>query len=338
MKASQAFQPRNRKCQLDEIVGIVKRAGQIPMLLLIHASLLTSQTPALHQAVLQSHTSTVEALINEGVDINGRDRDGRTPLQVAATVGGPEKLEVIRLLLAKGANPNLRDNSGTSPLDEAVWKGWTERAALLLEGGASIDAPESKTGASPLNEAAFQGHIGVVKLLIARGADARIRDHNGFLPIENAVRENHPEVISLLLGPHPNPDLLQHLLEDAIRRHQHEIAAILLDAGAPIDGPFSSGSTPLYEAALKGDAGIVSLLLARGANVNSRDANSLTTPLYAAAAFGRQDVVTTLLLWGADPALTGKEGGTPRHAAESNGFRKIAEQLRIAEGAAVARN
>jgi ankyrin repeat protein len=42
--------------------------------------------------------------------------------------------------------------------------------------------------------------------------------------------------------------------------------------------------------------------------------------------------VSTLLLWGADPNLVGKQGITPLHAAESNGFREIAEQIRRAGG------
>lgn len=169
-------------------------------------------------------------------------------------------------------------------------------------------------------------------LLLARGADASIKDNAGFSPVENAVRRHNPEMMEILLARDSGRRLLNHLLEEAVRRNQEDTVTMLLDDGAAIDEHFASGYSALYDAALKGESGIVSLLVSRGANVNERDAVSLTTSLYAAAAFGRQEVVGTLLLWGADPKLAGKDGITPLQAAESNGFRKIAEQIRTAGG------
>jgi ankyrin repeat protein len=255
---------------------------------------------------------------------------GRTALHEAASAG---KEELIRRLLADGADPNARDESGASPLDEAVWQGSVEIAKLLLDGGAKLNEPETKTGATPLNEAVFKGHIDVVRLLLARGADASVRDHAGFLPVENALREHQLEVMLLLLAQRgKDENLLNHLLEQAIRKGQDDTVTVLLDAGASVNARFASGFTALYDAALNGDDQIVSLLVSRGAKVNERESNSLTTPLYAAAAFGRQGPVVTLLLWGADPNLAGKEGMTPLHAAEANGYGKIAERIRAAGG------
>ena len=74
------------------------------------------------------------------------------------------------------------------------------------------------------------------------------------------------------------------------------------------------------------------LLVGRGADLNVRETTSGTTPLYAAAAFGREQAVAILLLWGADPNIAGTDGHTPLRAAESNGYRKIAERIRIAGG------
>jgi hypothetical protein len=147
-----------------------------------------------------------------------------------------------------------------------------------------------------------------------------------------AVREHHPEVACILLAHDKDPTLPSRLLEKAVRRDQADTIAMLLDAGVPINTRFASGSSALYDAALKGETRIVDLLADRGSDVNEREATSGTTPLYAAAAFGRDEAVAILLVWGADPNLVGSNGKTPLHAAESNGYRKIAERLRAAGG------
>jgi len=299
------------------------------LLFLTQAGIAPHPDTRLQEALAHANPSKAEALIVAGVNVNSRDSHGRTPLHVAASADGP-KDRLIRLLLSKGADPNARDDEGASPLDNAAWRGDVNRVALLLDSGAEINAQESKTGATPLNEAAFKGHIGVVELLLEHGADQNIRDNAGFSPVENTVREHHPDVMSIFLKRDRDSSLLTHLLERAVQSCQEDTASNLLDFGAPIDGHFASGSTALWDASLNGCAAIVSLLVSRGANVNERETDSLTTPLYAAAAFGRQEVASTLLLWGADPNLVGKEGITPLHAAESNGFRTIANQLRSA--------
>jgi ankyrin repeat protein len=308
----------------------------LPLLfLLAQASVSSATTSALFEAIHQRTSSAAVALINAGADPNSRDIHARTPLH--ATVVGEgwskkELTELLQLLLAKGADPNARDDSGASPLDEAIWEGSFDRSVLLIDAGAQINAPETKTGATPVNEAAFKGHLDLVKLLLARGADVNLKDHAGFSPIENAIRRHHTELVSFLLSVDTNRESPSSLLEEAVRLGQADTLQVLLDAGAKLDARSAAGSTILYEAALKGDDNIVSLLVDRGANVNLRETASGTTPLYAAAAFGREQVVSTLLLWGADPNLVSNEGMSPLHAAESNKFMAIAKRIRAAGG------
>ena len=302
------------------------------LLLWAQAASAPSTSSLLSAAIRQPTSSAAEILINAGADPNSRDIHGQTPLHAAVIAHSEGKDDFIRLLLAKGADPNARDDSGASPLDEAAWRGSVERSALLIDAGASIDMPEPKTGATPLNEAVFKGHLALVKLLLARGANTGTKDNAGFSPVENAIRQHHPEMLAPLLAYEPDPELLIRLLAEAVRRGQADTVQTLLDLGTNIDGKSAAGSTALYEAALKGDSEIVSLLVSRGANVNVRETASGTSALYAAASFGRQQAVAALLLWGADPNLASKDGISPLHAAQANEFPKIAAQIKAAGG------
>lgn len=50
----------------------------------------------------------------KGVDVNAKDKDGRTQLHLAADSG---EQEVARLLLAKGADVNAKDTDGQTPAE-----------------------------------------------------------------------------------------------------------------------------------------------------------------------------------------------------------------------------
>jgi hypothetical protein len=72
-------------------------------------------------------------LLDQGVAVDVRDEDGRTPLMLAVVQG---RLEVVRLLLARGADPNAADNAGRTPLQQATDKNLRDIAALLERAGA----------------------------------------------------------------------------------------------------------------------------------------------------------------------------------------------------------
>ena len=94
------------------------------------------------------------------------------------------------------------------------------------------------------------------------------------------------------------------LLIDAILGSRIAQVAALVARGAPVDSNSPYGSTPLYEAAIQGEAEIVRILLDAGADPNKESAGkSEGTPLCAAASWGHSEVVRLLLQYGADPNL-----------------------------------
>ena len=85
-------------------------------------------------------------------------------------------------------------------------------------------------------------------------------------------------------------------------------------------------STPLYEAADRGNTDVVQLLLERSADPNRADLDG-ETPLYKAVVKGDLDVVRLLLERGAEPNKSDDRGRTPLHEATRKGHGDVARLL-----------
>ncbi|KAK7790451.1 hypothetical protein R5R35_007231 [Gryllus longicercus] len=68
----------------------------------------------LHMAALWDHAAELQALLAAGADAGAADADGRTPLHLAAE---GDAHRAVRLLLAAGADPAARDLAGRTALD-----------------------------------------------------------------------------------------------------------------------------------------------------------------------------------------------------------------------------
>lgn len=118
-------------------------------------------------------------------------------------------------------------------------------------------------------------------------------------------------------------DLPLHL---AAAQGNLEVARLLLDAGADLDGGDSDESTPLHCAVLNRRAEMVRFLLDRGADVNRRDRNGACALSFAAST-GDSGVVGVILEAGADLNFVDRQGTTLMHFACSRGLWDLADRL-----------
>ena len=149
-------------------------------------------------------------------------------------------------------------------------------------------------GDTALHMAAAAFRRSAAKLLIAHGANSRARNCRGAEPLHYAADANHwaptsqAEVIEYLVSVGADPNAVDGsgvaALHRAVRTRSLAAVRALLDGGANARQPNKSGSTPLHLAvqttgrggsgspqAREQQAGIVELLLARGARVTDRD-------------------------------------------------------------------
>jgi ankyrin repeat protein len=208
------------------------------------------RTPLLIAAAYDGATEAARLLIENGADVNVRDKAGISVLEQAAS---SNHIELVRLLLLKGAHVNTADESGFTALMAAADNGDrnADMVKLLLEHGAAVNV---KTGESseivkngptalghltPLHLAAAQANYEAVEALVKAGADVNAKDVRNATPLVFAVATDHanPSIVKLLLarGAERGPAL------DWVRRYQDP--AILSLFGIPISAaPASLGA------------------------------------------------------------------------------------------------
>jgi ankyrin repeat protein len=252
-------------------------------------------TTALMQATAVGDIRLVRMLLDHQADVNTRNQAGATALMWA--VGDRDK---VRALLDRGADVNARADSGRTPLMIAAGSpGATEVVKLLIEKGA--DVRSGHQGFTVLMAAAEGGDRAVVQLLLARGADARAATRTGWTALHAAA----------LAG-------------------DRGVAEDLLAQGADVNARETfHGRTPLLWAAAGGRADLVKLLLDHGADARARETfNGATALIWAAAGErGEPGLVTLLLEKGADPEAKDDHGDTARDWARKRGRRDIVQAL-----------
>jgi len=129
---------------------------------------------------------------------------------------------------------------------------------------------------------------------------------------------------------------LQEQLTSAIIGSKAKRAESLLRRGALVNGQDKCGTTPLYKAAVQGEAAIVRMLLEAGADPNQESGDEDEgTPLCAAASWGRIKIVRLLLEAGAEPNAIESAHKGPMTAltwARNKGYADVVEAL-LAAGA-----
>ena len=191
--------------------------------------------PLLHLAAGEGHLDAVNLLLRLGFDVHKRDRlDNATALHWAAYGG---HLDVVKRLLAGGA-----DVDGEGDEHELGVIGWascfqqrvhTDVAELLLSRGAkptifaavALDREDLvrtlaardlsllrtrkmsrfEKQRTPLHLAVLKNRPAMVRLLLALGADVRVKDSQGCTPLSLATAANDASIVEMLVAAGADP-------------------------------------------------------------------------------------------------------------------------------------
>ncbi|MDX1981229.1 MAG: ankyrin repeat domain-containing protein [Bryobacteraceae bacterium] len=260
-----------------------------------------------------------------------RGTNGNTLLNLAVSFasrpdwkGGTSTIEA---LLAAGSDVNEGNNRGWTPLHQAAYANNCEIAALLIENGAALDAEAHGAGGTPLIVALFWGHREAAGLLgrdLVAPSNLRAAAGLGVPALVNACFHADgtptPEACAArgFYRPHsgfpdwrPSPDpqeVLDEALVWACKSNRLAVLERLLKAGArPNADPYRG--TPLIWAAVCNRPETVAWLLDHGADVNQKATfggsthGQGVTALHMAAQYGHMPVVRLLVERGADRSI-----------------------------------
>ncbi|KAJ8386825.1 hypothetical protein AAFF_G00166200 [Aldrovandia affinis] len=244
-------------------------------------------------AVKENRQTVVERLLEMGVSLSERTKDGRTALHVAA---GHSKDEIVRLL-ARRADPNA-------------------------PGGAKEQLPLHFAASRPTG-----AHNAVQTLLKFSSKEARLmQDRDGCIPLFLAVEGGNVGIVKELLGALTELQLSTQgkgtgdtALHICCRGKDTEIAKLLVEHGANVDVQNGEGQTPLHVAAWEGDALMLKFLYQCKANPNIVDKLD-RSPLHIAAERGHTNVVEVLTeKFKSNVLARTKDGSTLMHIASQCG-------------------
>lgn len=222
-----------------------------------------------------------------------------------------ERLVITQLMFARGI-------TATSPCFlRAAASTTVDFVKLCLDHGSAINQVHPTHKSTALSVAVAYGKLEVAEFLIAQGADPNLGPKK-YRPVIVAAYNGKTEMVKLLLAHGVDLTVLRNpyadVLVSACARSTPELVALLLDAdqGLAVDGNNDDlrKPGPLHVAAQCGNAGVIKLLVERGAKVNARRGPKFETPLHWAARAGRREAVEALLEVGADTTLQ-CNGATP---------------------------
>ena len=147
--------------------------------------------PALVLAVREGSKGVLRVLLDHpGTDLEAESINGNTALMMAAFKNDRAAADS---LLTRGARVN---RAGWTPLHYAAAGGANEIAQLFIARKAKLDAvsPRASGAYTPLMMAAREGHDATVRLLLAAGADPRLKNGEGLTAAQIAERAGRADI------------------------------------------------------------------------------------------------------------------------------------------------
>lgn len=281
--------------------------------------------PALHMAVYKKQLKIVQKLLEENINIDRKDSEGRSALHIAALV---DSKVITGLLIDAGCKTAVVDLQGQYFFHLAASFGhdyfkFLDKYRIGLQ-------TKDKSGRNVLHLAAIHNNVKGLHTLMNLNFPFDETDVNGATPLHLAVRYNSMAATKFLVDHgakvHAKDSIGRTPLHYSVEFNKKSLLRYLIKLGADTNEIDHMGKTALHYAASAGSYSIVRLLGFHGAVVIAKDYDS-QTPLHMAVQIGHERVVRELLDQGAYVNVRDRLGRTLLHTAVQNGYTRLVKFL-----------
>ncbi|CDF80787.1 ankyrin [Formosa agariphila KMM 3901] len=281
-------------------------------------------------AVKSNNLVEASRLLEHGIDVNGKNALGYTPLMLSAGLGN---YQMCDLLLSAGADVHILDNRmGATALHKSAQSGVVPVAELLIRHGAFIDMRSPTNGNTPLIDASWYRNAAMVKYLLEAGANYTIEARGTLTAQVIAENAGDKHIVKIIEDYIKKVNLYKSNTTIYTEIENNNIAEIEklisdgLDINAKADHTLNGalkGITPLLYASRLGKSDIVKLLLEQGANPRIVDWTMKSTVLHKSGYMGHPESIDRLVIAGAELNAQGPYNGyTALHDAVWHGHTK----------------
>ncbi|MFT4313966.1 MAG: ankyrin repeat domain-containing protein [Wolbachia pipientis] len=177
-------------------------------------------------AAASGSLQTVKNLIEQGAKIEAKNKDNKTPLDLArernhmemvnflaqakldkdlrvAAIRG--NLQAVKDFIEQGGSIEAKDNNGWTPLHLTAVRNHIMVVKFLVnERKANINARITSDGKKPIHAAAKKGYKEIVEFFLSKGIGVDDADNDKWTSLHYAAAYNHLELCEFLLGQHAN--------------------------------------------------------------------------------------------------------------------------------------
>ena len=154
-----------------------------------------------HEAAYTGNTDEVMRALKAGVQPDISDENGQNALMLGAFNG---HTGIVRLLAEAGVSVNVKDNTNRTALIFASTGPFPETVQFLIDNKVEINVFDNIEHFTALMFAASEGQLEVVKILMANGADASLKDIDGDTAETFARQNQHLSVAQYLASYNKN--------------------------------------------------------------------------------------------------------------------------------------
>jgi ankyrin repeat protein len=257
---------------------------------------------AIDRLNIATYKGNIDRVLTQLVEITncapGKLQDVISAALLEAGAGG--QLKILEFLIQEGGDINIRDKRGCNILHRALKCGHLDIVKYCINVLKFNKNRTSNNGYTPLIHASYYGHVNIVEYLILIEVPLNEKDNWDYTAFMHACQRGHLQIVKILFA-NIQVEISQQSLILAAQEGHIQIVEYLIEKVLNLDINVKDCNelSSLSWACLKDDFPIIQLLIENGANVNNQDVDDVT-PLMLVIQNKNIEIVNFLLVHGAN--------------------------------------